>query len=144
MPTAAIDRLSLLMIETARHIRGRLHGFQGAPCPLSHPQVSTLSCIEESDSPLLMKDVAARLRVAPPTATPVIESLVKAGHLRRLTDRRDRRAVRLTLTPKGRRILAEARRAHARKMRAILSALSPKDRRNLAEILERLSEKFRA
>lgn len=142
MPTTSIDRLSQLMIETGRLIRGRLHG--GLPCPLSPPQIATLSCLQESTAPLLMKEVAARLHVTPPSATPVIESLAASGYLRRLTDRRDRRAVRLALTPKGRRMLSAARRAHAMKMRAIISVLSPEDRESLARVLERLSQKFRA
>lgn len=144
MPTPSIERLSQLMIETGRLIRGRLHGAGGEACPLSPLQIATLSCVRESASPLLMKELAARLHVTPPSATPVIESLVASGSLRRLTDRRDRRAVRLALTPAGRRLLASARRAHLEKMRAIISVLSPSDRAALTEILERLSEKFRA
>ena len=83
MTTSSIDQLSLLMIKTSRLIRGRLQGFRGASCPLSHPQIATLSCVQESQRPLLMKEVASRLHVAPPSATPVIESLVAAGCLRR-------------------------------------------------------------
>jgi DNA-binding MarR family transcriptional regulator len=144
MPIASADRLSQLMIETGRLIRGRLHGAGGEACPLSSLQFATLSCVQESATPLLMKELAARLHVTPPSATPVIESLTAAGCLRRSADRRDRRAVRLALTPKGRRLLASARRAHLEKMRAITGVLSPEDRAALTGILERLSEKFRA
>lgn len=144
MPTDSVQRLSQLMTETVRLIRARLHGAAGEGCPLPPLQFATLDCVQESAEPPLMKELARRLHISPPSVTPVIESLTAAGCLRRLTDRSDRRAVRLALTPKGRRLLATARRAHLEKMRAVIAVLSLKDRDALAAILERLSEKFLA
>ncbi len=144
MPTPTVERLSRLMIEAGRLIRTRLQGPEGAVGLLSYLQIATLGCVHESPEPPLMKEVATRLRVTPPSMTPVIESLTAAGLLRRRPDRKDRRAARLHLTPEGRRILAAARRAHAEKMRAILSVLGPEDRGSLARILERLVREFRA
>ena len=142
MPNMPIERLSLLMIETVRIIRGRLHGPQGDACVLSQLQLSALLHVNESETPPLMKDVAVRLRITPSTATPIIENLVASGWLRRQADRRDRRAIRIAITPKGRRVLSSARRAHVEKMRAILSVLDEDDRESLSRILGRIAEKF--
>lgn len=143
MRNDAIDRLGLLMLETSRLIRGRLHGRSGSTCLLSHAQLATLHYVRETGKPL-MKEVAGHLRVSPPSATALIGGLAASGYLRRLTDRKDRRAVRLGVTPKGARVLADAKRAHAEKMRVLLSRLSEKDRESLRQILERLADSFRA
>ncbi|HTM68293.1 MAG TPA: MarR family transcriptional regulator [Candidatus Binatia bacterium] len=135
----SIDRLSELVLETRRRIRENLTG-DGAACA-TYLQLATLRFIGEEGDPS-MKEVAAHLRVAPPSATGAIDGLVRAGLLARAADRNDRRSVRLRLTAKGRATLKKGTAQVRSRMRAVLSILTPKERRQLAAMLERLSSAF--
>src|SRR5690242_6488849 len=119
-----LDRLTLALIEAGRMIRDRLHDQRNGACPFSHLQLATLRFIQEHDGPL-MKDVAAYLRIAPPSATTFIDNLAKAGLVRRLASSRDRRRVRVRLTPKGAKALKDGFRALTGRLRSVLTLLEP-------------------
>jgi DNA-binding MarR family transcriptional regulator len=137
MPTRT-DRLAILMLETPRRIRDRLNEKRGetATCA-TYLQLATLRFVGETGLPT-MKDVAAHLRIAPPSATGVIDGLVRSGLLRRRAQIGDRRTVRLRLTPKGRTALRTGMRLVSARMRVVLSVLTEKERSQLTAILERL------
>ena len=135
-----LDRLVLAIIESGRMIRDRLHDQRrGAACPYSHLQLALLRFIPAHDRPL-MKDVAGYLRVAPPSATGFVDNLARAGLVRRGTGGNgDRRRVRLSLTPKGVRVLRQGFRALTGRLRAALEVLDVEDQEHLIAILKKLS-----
>jgi len=59
--------------------------------------------------PCRMKDLAAAEQVKPPTMSRVVAGLEGAGLVRRETDRRDGRSVRVEATARGRKLLEGAR-----------------------------------
>ena len=64
------------------------------------PQLKVLLCLY-FDGPYRMKDLAATLGVSTPTATGIINRLVRRGLLRRNHDSEDRRVVTCRLSPHG-------------------------------------------
>ena len=86
---------------------------------LSLPQYRVLDMVARGDERASM--LSARLALAKPTITAVVDGLVERGYLARSADTFDRRATRITLTPAGRRALLAAEAA----MRATGKSLVP-------------------
>lgn len=93
-----------------------------------------------SRGPQSIAALAEELAVTPPTASRLCERLVRKGLVRRRTDRRDRRQVRITLTEAGR-LLIDAVTEHRRKeIAALLSSIPAAERPGLVAALRRLAE----
>ncbi|MEV4902107.1 MarR family transcriptional regulator [Citricoccus sp. NPDC055426] len=87
---------------------------------------------------LRLKDIADRLRIAPRSATEVIDQLEAKGLVERRPDPADRRATRIKLTPAGLALRDEVREARRREAGDYFSALSQRDRAELARLLAEL------
>jgi DNA-binding MarR family transcriptional regulator len=128
-------------LDTIRRVKEHMNDKNrlGGDCTLM--QLGVLWFIAKAGSPT-MKDIAAHLRVAPPSATGVIDGMVKAKLIARLADEGDRRSVRLHVTPLGERVLDRGWKKMLLRMRKLLSTLSKEDQTRLALILSRLSTAF--
>ena len=73
---------------------------------LTLPQYRVLGLLSLGDERATL--LAARLTVAKPTLTSLVDSLVERGYVARESSDGDRRAVRLSITAAGRAALAEA------------------------------------
>src|SRR6266545_4004442 len=101
---------------------------------LSGPSLSALS-VTVFRGPITLGGLAAAERVQPPTMTRTVQALEAAGLVRRKPDPSDRRAVLLTATAKGSRILHAARRRRVARLQALLRDLPLSDRRRLESAL---------
>lgn len=97
----------------------------------------TLRYIEGQGKPF-MHDVAAHLCITPPAATLLIDGLVKDKMIIRSFDKKDRRAVRVALTERGKRFLAHGTRKKMRALNNIFSILTIKEQKQLIAILEKI------
>ena len=101
-----------------------------------------------ADEPRLrVKDLAERHRLATNTVSHLVQQLVMAGLVDRVADERDRRAVVLTITGRGRETLALWLAANERRLHAALDELSSSDRAAILAIvpaLARLVEQLEA
>ena len=86
--------------------------------PLSVRQFLVLQRIEAGTS--RTTELAKTVRVTSPTMTRVIDRLVEMGLVHRETDPDDRRAIRLALTPAGRRVLARQSKELSARIRLVL------------------------
>jgi len=86
--------------------------------PLSVRQFLVLQRIDIG--PCRTTDLARTVRVTSPTMTRVLDRLVETGLVTRAADPDDRRAIRLGLTPAGRRVLAHHSRTLAASIRTLL------------------------
>jgi DNA-binding MarR family transcriptional regulator len=68
--------------------------------------------------------IASRLATSKPAVTLVVDGLVNAGLLNRESVAGDRRAIRLTLTPRGRQALARAEEAYCERLKPLLAEIS--------------------
>ena len=80
-------------------------------------------------------DVARLLAHSPNSVSMIVDRMVKAGLLRRIRDRRDRRVVFLIITGKGERILQPALVSGWEFVRKVLSPLSSGDREAFLKLL---------
>ncbi|MBF0485736.1 MAG: MarR family transcriptional regulator [Candidatus Omnitrophica bacterium] len=85
-------------------------------------------------------DIGRELKVAPPTATGIVDRLEKAGYVTRLVDKKDRRVVRVELTGDGRKIAKKLRTVVVTHWTEILSKISREDAEKYLEILKKISE----
>jgi DNA-binding MarR family transcriptional regulator len=124
-----------LLLNLSRELTKRLlREFGGRP---RFAQYGILRLVQELDSPR-MKQLAAAVGVRQATLTQVVDLLVGRGLVRRLADPKDRRAVRLALTSKGRRQYAAMTRVRKRFIVRLVSNLSAKDRQELTRIVRAL------
>ena len=99
-----------------------------------------LRYVEDHGKPL-MRDVAAHFSITPPAATLLIDGLVANKMLRRIIDAKDRRAVRITLTPKGKHVLSKGLQRRMKKIKEVFSLLNAKEHAELVRILEKIAKK---
>ncbi|HUC89095.1 MAG TPA: MarR family transcriptional regulator [Candidatus Paceibacterota bacterium] len=101
-------------------------------CPISH--IDTLSYIADSGTPS-MKEIADHLKITPPSATAIVETMQKKNLITRVTNNKDRRTIRVSLTPKAWKFFKSL---HSRKIIIInkmLSKLNDSDRKQFIRIL---------
>ena len=127
-----------LMFELGRAVRQACVAAGGLPLPLAH--LETLRFVGDRKNPT-MRDVAAYLRIAAPSATAIIEELADKGLLSRKPDSADRRLVRLFLSQKGKSLVAKHLKLRMQTLRSLVAPLSATDKRELARILLKLVKK---
>jgi DNA-binding MarR family transcriptional regulator len=85
-----------------------------------------------------LSQLAEALRIAPRSATEVVDALEERGLVRRIPDPSDRRATCVGLTPDGRRVLRVIDRTRQAESEQFLAELPQQDRTDLDRILRRL------
>jgi DNA-binding MarR family transcriptional regulator len=95
--------LYLVLIRLSRLLRNN-----SAVGELTLTQVSTLA-VAEACGPTRLGGLAARMGVAAPTLSRMIENLCERGLLDRMHDLHDHRATQVVLSPAGKAVLADLR-----------------------------------
>jgi DNA-binding MarR family transcriptional regulator len=108
---------------------------------LSTEQVGVLAAIE-STGPLRPIDLASTLERAPNSMSMLVDRMVKAGLVRRTRDRKDRRAVFVSITDKGREAIEPAFPAGWEFIHKALSPLSYDEQGALANMLEAIKSEL--
>ena len=88
--------------------------------------------------PVRLGTLSEHLRIAPRSATEVVDMLVAAGLVERRPDPADRRATLVALTPRGEEVSAAIRAARAAEADDFFARLDDADRTTLAAILQKL------
>ena len=117
---------------------------QLAPFDLTPHQYRAMAALAKSNldpstnDGLRLKDVAQRLRIAPRSATEVIDHLEAKGLVARSADPVDRRATLVTLTAEGLRLTEEVRAARREHTESYFGRIDAQERAELARILGKL------
>ncbi|GAA0511137.1 putative MarR-family transcriptional regulator [Paractinoplanes deccanensis] len=90
-----------------------------------------------------MSRLAETLDVVPSSASRLCDRLEATGLLRRVPDPRDRREVRLMLTPAARRLLDQLRERRRQVLGDVLDRMTPTARQELVRALEAFAEAAR-
>lgn len=85
-----------------------------------------------------MNALARFLRVSRPAATGLVDRLIAQGLVSRQGDRRDRRVIRVALTPKGEKVLSNIWSQKRRMLQDVFGQIRPADRAQYLSILERV------
>jgi DNA-binding MarR family transcriptional regulator len=125
-----------LLMRAARTLRRRSADAL-APWQLSphHVRALRVVCAHASEGETRLSDVADALRIAPRSATEVVDALEARGLVERSPSSRDRRAVVVRPTAEGARVREAVERHRAEQSASFLSALTPSERATLAELL---------
>jgi DNA-binding MarR family transcriptional regulator len=135
----ALSELADLIAASARSARQRERVLHAARVPLTGAGLVALRAVERH-GPIAVSEVARRLELDQSTASRQIRPLEAQGLVTRSVDPADRRAARLAITAKGRRLLDRVREVPLNDYAVALSDWSDTDRATLAELLDRLRE----
>ena len=106
---------------------------------LTMREYDVLYTLSKCDSPLRMSELNRHVLLSQPALSRMVDRLVDRGLVDRCTDPGDRRGVRLSLTPAGRRTQQEIGRPHARSVARALNVLTPEELHQLAAITAKLA-----
>ena len=109
---------------------------------LAMEQYLVLVNIKYIDAPMNITDLAGWLERTTNSVSMLVDRMVKAGLLRRVRDKRDRRVVHVFLTSKAENALEAANPAAWEFMQLGMSPLSYKDKRTLANLSKMINYKL--
>jgi len=109
---------------------------------LTMEQYLVLANIKYSDAPMRITDLAGWLERSTNSVSMLVDRMVKAGLLRRVRDKRDRRVVHVFLTSKAETALELANPAAWEFMQLGMSPLSYKDKRTFANLSKMINYKL--
>lgn len=135
------EELVTQLIQTFQHMR---RGHTSMPkMPIRKSEMFTLMQIkkacESNPEGIIFRDLATVLNLAPPTITPLINSLVKQQYVERIRNEADRRVVHIRLTDKGRTFLDKSEKHFNAGVQALVDHLGEKDTLELIRIVEKAS-----
>jgi DNA-binding MarR family transcriptional regulator len=102
---------------------------------LTTEQFAVLGAMDYFEGPMNITDLARWLERSTNSVTMLVDRMVKAGLVRRVRSKSDRRVVRVTFTSKGKNAIKPATQASFEVIRKILSQLSYEDRNALLSLL---------
>ena len=105
---------------------------------LTTEQHTLLMAVRNIDGPVRITDIGRWLDRTPNSVSMLVDRMVKAGLVRRVRDRKDRRTVFVSMTAKAEKAYAPATTAGWALIQEILSPLSNEDKRTLTRLLELL------
>jgi DNA-binding MarR family transcriptional regulator len=132
-----IEELVSLVFTMGRVMRDKMHKKTDDGQCSSLLGLGVLRYVKESGQPH-MHDIAKNFHVTPPAATLMIDSLVKGKLLTRVLDTNDRRSVRISLTPYGKRTLERGITKKVSELKKIFGVLTPAERVQFTAILKKI------
>ncbi|HVU75351.1 MAG TPA: MarR family winged helix-turn-helix transcriptional regulator [Candidatus Paceibacterota bacterium] len=135
-------RLPMLFFVTRQLMRSKVRS-AGKTDPNAWMRLETMRFIASVHG-ATMRDVAQYLRITAPSATSLTAGLIRRKLLKRERDKKDKRIVRLSLAPEGKKLLAAYERSSHALMHEVFSKLDEHDIRELVRILSTLDGHHRA
>jgi len=106
---------------------------------LTQPQYHVLRVIGKSESgSLAMSEIGRKLLVTYADVTLIVDNLEKRNYLKRVRGSKDRRVVRVELTPKGLALWRRIRAVHRRKVAGLMSGLSRSELKELTASADKI------
>ncbi len=106
---------------------------------VSMPQIGALFRIRRGDCSV--SDISGELNITNAAASQMLETLVQQEFIRRTEDPNDRRAKKLVLTEKGRKLLLDGIRARQGWIIHVVDLLTPQEQAQITAALRLLAEK---
>jgi DNA-binding MarR family transcriptional regulator len=132
------DQILELIFSVGRLMKGEMK-FNSSAANLSLLQIQTLMFIQKHGE-VQMKDLASNFTITLPTATSLVDNLIKAGLVLRTRSTEDRRVVTIKLSAQGKKLFAKIARERTEKMNTMLSYISHKERKDLFKVLTSLKK----
>lgn len=138
MSETNVNYLISLIFKTTRLFREKTFGIKKIK-PLPFLRLKALYYVA-NDPNSSTKELAQHLNITAPSATPLIDGLVKSGFVKRFFDRSDRRITHLAITAKGKNNLRDGIKQFKIRIANILTKLTDEEINNFIIILEKLSD----
>lgn len=106
---------------------------------LTTEQYQMLAATKYLDAPVRITDVAQWLERSTNSISMIVDRMVKAGLLRRVRDRKDRRVVNVFLTSKGEKAFGPATVAARKAVQQMILSLSHKDKHAFVSLSETIN-----
>jgi MarR family transcriptional regulator, 2-MHQ and catechol-resistance regulon repressor len=91
--------------------------------------------------PMCLGEVAEKILTSGGNLTLVVNNLEKRGLAARMQAGKDRRFVRVEITPKGHKLIAEIFPDHVQRIVAVMNGLTPEEQERLGELCRKLGRK---
>lgn len=130
-----VKNISSLIFTFSRQLKERVHFFEGNR--ESMLRWGTLHYIDFRGKPLA-SEIADHLYITRPSASSLLRSLQRAGFIRRSIDRRDKRAIHIELSPKGRAYLRRGHNQIEREIADMMKVLGVKERQAFENLLKKI------
>jgi len=132
----SLERITLCLGWAChRQLAQELSSFQ-----LTVPQFIALRSLKNHPGHCTMSDLADATFQVSATMTGIVDRLSERQLVQRQRDPSDRRALHVTLTEQGQRLLAEIERQKQARLQRTLTTLSPEDRREMLRLMQRYLE----
>ena len=142
METDLAGTLVSLMLDINRSLRKQLLR-KKCTSEVNMLQIHALSLLGESKG-MIMKEFANAMFIAAPSATVFVQRLVKLGWAKRLVDNKNRKIVRIIITPAGKRILVKKQKEASNLMRQLIhNAIPTEEQQHFLRILTQLLAEIR-
>jgi DNA-binding MarR family transcriptional regulator len=115
------------------------HGIKNSD--LTILQIHTLIFVSKNQ-PIPMHEIADSFQITKPTATSLIDVLMKLGFVSRVEDKEDRRITRIKLSKTGEDFLQKNMSKTSLKINKILDYLTPKDKKDLKRIIDTINKRI--
>jgi DNA-binding MarR family transcriptional regulator len=126
-----VERLISGMMNMRQADRDASHSDILQKYGLSSPQIPVVMLVAKAGQ-VSVKDIASRFNITSSAATQLVQTLIRHNILRKNTDQKDRRAVRIEFTPKGKRTFAALR---ANMLGEVEKVFKPVPDRELSEMV---------
>jgi DNA-binding MarR family transcriptional regulator len=135
------DKRTWILLRQVHNLVSKCEDRVFSEYKLTTEQHAVLMAIKHIDGPVRPTDVARWLDRSVNSVSMITDRMVKAGLVRRVRDRKDRRTVFLTVTSKAEKAYVLASAAGWRLIQEILAPLSDEDKLTLIGLLETLRDK---
>ncbi len=108
---------------------------------LTSQQLATLLAIKQAPDPVMQTYVANWMDRDAASITIIIDNMSKNGLVERKRDLKDRRAVRLVITPKGEKVLEKAKEPVVKQIMEVMSCLSKEETRTFTKLIKKIRDK---
>lgn len=136
----AIEKINALNHKIMRKLRmDNMGRWSKDLSDISYIELTIIRLIFEEPF-IIMKEVGKRIAVPGSTLTSIIDRLEKGGIVERVPSKKDRRAIELRLTPKGKHVHSEHERVDRLITKKMLRPLSRDEIITLMRLLEKIFE----
>ena len=134
-PETIEEKIIFATYKISRHMRKQF-GVKPHAHELTMIQITGLIAIAHGRN--TMGDIAEELNITLPSATSLVERLVKGEYVERVHNPHDKRVVQIVLTEKGKAVLKKGLEDKVEKMRFMLSKLTEEERNTILSLLEKI------
>ncbi len=142
LPVVPRERYDLRILSSLRRIIRSIDSYSkrlATQCGMTVPQLLCMLKLDEL-GPLTIKDLSREVFLSPSTLVGIVDRLEKAGALARERSVRDRRRVRITLTEKGKEMVASSPSPLQENLVDAIDQLPELERATIALSLEKIIE----